>query len=241
VGDDESVTVHDATQNAAAMWTAVGRARGYELVRGHGYLLIDDERLGLRCLLLSADPGDLGTLNRRIQARAGGPVMVEDPFGTVDLTGIGLSPRQLPVMGRRAGRPEPPDLDVVRVETPERLRVAERTIVDGFPLEQFAPYRPGEAFPSAMLDETGAAFFIAERDGVPVGACLTLDDGVVCGFYWVTTRPAFRSTGVGRALMNGALAHVPPRPVTLTASRAGRPLYESMAFDHLGSSTWWSR
>jgi len=235
------VTVHDATQNAAAMWTAVGRARGYELVNGDGYLLIDDERLGLRCLLLSATPGDLSVPTSHVLARAGGPVTVEDPFGGVDLASIGLHARQLPVMGRPSGPAEPAGLDVVRVVTPEQLRVAERIIVDGFPLEQFAPYREGEAFPSSMLQQAGVAFFIAEQEGEPVGACLTLDDGVVCGFYWVTTAPEHRSTGVGRALMNGALAQLPPRPITLTASRAGRPLYESMAFTHLGTSTWWSR
>lgn len=242
LGDDGRVTVHLATQNAAEMWTAVAHARGYALVRHAGYLLIDDSRLGLRCLVLSATPGDTTEVVDRIRGRTGGPILVEDPFGAVDLTPMGLNPRQLPVMMRPpTKRPgDRPGIDIVRVRAAAQLDTAERVIVDGFPLEAFAPHQPGEAFPAQMLDCDGVDFFVAERDGVPVGACLTVDDGDVCGFYWVTTLAEHRSTGVGRALMYGALAQLPPRPVTLTASRAGRPLYESMGFDTLALSTWWS-
>jgi hypothetical protein len=34
--------------------------------------------------------------------------------------------------------------------------------------------------------------------------------------------------------------HLAGLPVTLTASRAGRPLYESLGFTAAAPSTWWS-
>ena len=41
-------------------------------------------------------------------------------------------------------------------------------------------------------------------------------------------------------MMLGSLAHLVDLPVTLTASRLGRPLYESLGFTTAAESTWWS-
>jgi hypothetical protein len=45
---------------------------------------------------------------------------------------------------------------------------------------------------------------------------------------------------VGRAVMVGSLADLVDVPVTLTASRLGRPLYESLGFAAASPATWWS-
>lgn len=58
--------------------------------------------------------------------------------------------------------------------------------------------------------------------------------------YWVGTAEAFRSRGVGRAVMLGSLAPLSHLPFTLTASKLGRPLYESLGFTEASPSTWWS-
>jgi GNAT superfamily N-acetyltransferase len=142
-------------------------------------------------------------------------------------------------MIRYPGEPvAPPAIDVRRVETPAQLRIAERIVVDGFALERFQPYEPGVAFPDPLLGLV--ELFVADLDGEPAGACLTVPEDDVAGVYWVTTMPRFRSRGLGRALMHAVLRRYDDRPVTLAASRLGRPLYESLGFDDLGDAWWWT-
>jgi ribosomal protein S18 acetylase RimI-like enzyme len=113
-------------------------------------------------------------------------------------------------------------------------------VIAGFELTRFEPYRGGEMFPMALIEQPGVEVFIARLDGEVAGACVTV---VAQGFgshYWVGTPPAFRSRGVGRAVMLGSLAPLVDLPVTLTASRLGRPLYESLGFTAAAPATWWS-
>ncbi len=245
-----------AAANAAAMWNAVAMSRGYVVERGDGFFdLRDRARLGRRILTTSPD-ADREAIGQRVD-RWTGRVVVEDAFsriGVSDLPGAAsgrLASRQLPVMVRSGGPnlptpnlPTPdlptPDLPVRPAGSATDLLLAERTIVTGFPLEPFLPYQPGSMFGRGLLDHAGVRFFLAGRDGVPAGACLAVDDGEAVGFYWVTTMPEHRSNGVGRSLMYGAIAALPDRPITLTASSAGRPLYESMGFTVAGTATWWS-
>jgi len=231
-----------AADNAATMWLKLGAARGYEPVHGDGFIAVSGaDRQGRRIMTL-AERSDLGAIRDLVHS-APGRVVVEDPFGTVPVADITdrLSVRQMPVMARH-GKPAlaAPSMPVRRASGSADLRTAERLITTGFALENFLPWRPGEAFPDALADDPAVAFFIAERDGDPAGACLTVTDDAATGFYWVTTMPEHRSRGVGRALMHGAIAELRPDVVTLVASIAGRPLYESMDFDLLGVSSWWS-
>ncbi|CAL9521063.1 hypothetical protein SUDANB95_03803 [Actinosynnema sp. ALI-1.44] len=123
------------------------------------------------------------------------------------------------------------------VGTVEQVAVFDRVVLDGFPLPAFAP---GEAFPPALLDRPEARMRLAERDGEVAGACLSIADGQATGSYWVTTLPEHRSRGVGRALVNAALDGCDV-PVTLTATKAGRPLYDSLGFDVVARAGWWSK
>ncbi|GAA3837033.1 GNAT family N-acetyltransferase [Streptomyces chiangmaiensis] len=80
--------------------------------------------------------------------------------------------------------------------------------------------------------------FIAVLNGKPVGACVTVIDNGSGSRYWVGTSPEHRSRGVGRAIMLGSLAPMAELPVTLTASRLGRPLYQSLGYTAVTTSTW---
>jgi GNAT superfamily N-acetyltransferase len=236
-----------ATDNAVAMWLALAAARGYEQERGDGFVCVTgSDRVGRRILTVNSTP-DVSAIADRV-AGATGRLVVEDSYGELDVPALttGLSSRQMPVMVRHAKHALPAaSMPVRRVRTEPDLRLAERLIVTGFTLDAFEPYQPGLAFPTALLDNSAVAFFVADRDGAEpgtdaAGACLTVTESGVTGFYWVTTMPDHRSRGVGRALMNGAITDLGAETVTLTASKAGRPLYESMAFDIAGWSTWWS-
>jgi GNAT superfamily N-acetyltransferase len=229
-------------RNSAAFWAATGRARGHEVIRRAGFLAVaGDERAGLRILIhepgLAAD--ELAEI-ADLASRAAGPVDAEDPFSSTDLSHLGMRSWQMPVMLRQPGPVAEPAMRVVRVRNEEDLRAAERAVIAGFELTRFEPYRGGEMFPMALLEQPGVDVFVAHLDGEVAGACVTVVANGFGSHYWVGTLPAFRSRGVGRAVMLGSLAHLADLPVTLTASRLGRPLYESLGFTAAGPSTWWS-
>lgn len=233
-----------AVRNSAAFWTSLAQTRGHQLIRRPGFLAVDGEgRAPLRVLLLSPDPtaDEVAEFTALARPRPAGQVVVEDPYGSLDLTGLGLTSDQLPVMIREAGMDTAaPTLEVTRVERAEQLETAEHIVVHAFPLPAFQPYRPREVFPESLLKYDGVELFLVEREGVTAGTCYTIDDGTVVGLYWVTTLPEHQSRGVGRALMNAVLAHFKGQPITLTASKAGKPLYDSLGFEPVGSGTWWS-
>ncbi|MFI0445115.1 GNAT family N-acetyltransferase [Actinomadura sp. 6N118] len=229
-------------RNSAAFWVATGRARGHEVIRRRGFLAVaGDERAGLRVLIQEPGLGaDEVAEITALASRAAGPVDAEDPFSSTDLSHLGMRSWQMPVMLRLPGPVAEPAMEVIRVRGEEDLRAAERAVIAGFELARFAPYRAGEMFPVALLEQPGVEVFVARLEGEVAGACVTV---VVNGFgshYWVGTPAAFRSRGVGRAVMLGSLAHLVDVPVTLTASRLARPLYESLGFIAATPSTWWS-
>ncbi|GAA0921214.1 GNAT family N-acetyltransferase [Virgisporangium aurantiacum] len=209
------------------------------MIRRPGFLAVaGDERAGLRVLIQEAgvDTDEITDLAKQ----AAGPVDIEDPFSSTDLSHLGLRNWQMPVMLRQAGPAPEPDMDVVRVRDEEHLEAAERAVIAGFELTRFEPHRAGEMFPMALLDEPGVDVYVARIDGEVAGACVTVVDNGLGSHYWVGTPAEFRSRGVGRAVMLGSLADLVDVPVTLTASRLGRPLYESLGFVAASPATWWS-
>ncbi|MEV4431336.1 GNAT family N-acetyltransferase [Streptomyces sp. NPDC049602] len=228
-------------RNSAALWIATGRSRGHEVIRRRGFVAVDGgERAGLRILIQESDldPGELAELSE-LARRAAGPVNAEDPFSSTDLGHLGMRSWQMPVMLRLPGPVGEPALDVFRVRRPEDLQAAEQIVIEGFELDGFTPYRPGELFPAALIEQPGVEVYVASHDGVPAGACVSVVDDGIGSHYWVGTSSAFRSRGVGRAVMLGSLAHLADLPLTLTASKLGRPLYESLGYTVAAPSTWW--
>ncbi|MEU8634615.1 GNAT family N-acetyltransferase [Amycolatopsis sp. NPDC048633] len=226
-----------ASENAVAMWTALARARGDHVREHPAFTAIDGRRFRIMVRTDAPSGTDVGELTEVADEmrRNGRTVVVEDPFRVLDLRGIGMTARQLPVMAREpADVPDEPS--VARIHTPADLRKAEDIIVHGFPLEEYQPLEAGTVFPAEVRNQ---AFFLKDglKDGE--GACLTMADEEVGGVYWVTTKPEHRSKGVGRALMHAVLRHFDDRPVTLTASRSGKALYDKLGFTTLGDADWW--
>ncbi|MFC4020796.1 GNAT family N-acetyltransferase [Micromonospora sp. GCM10011542] len=229
-------------RNSAAFWAATGHARGHRVIRRRGFVaVVGDERAGLRVLIQKpdlwreevAEISDLAT-------RAAGPVDAEDPFSSTDLSHLRMRNWQMPIMLRQPGAVAEPAMNVLRAPSESDLRAAERAVIAAFALARFEPYQGGEMFPIALIHQPGVDVFIASLDGEIAGVCVTVVDGGFGSHYWVGTSPAFRSRGVGRAVMLGSLAPMAGLPVTLTASRLGRPLYESLGFAATTASTWWS-
>jgi GNAT superfamily N-acetyltransferase len=230
-----------AASNAAAWWTELALARGHALIRGRGYFWVPGSmRAGLRIMVLSPDVDQAEVAWLAGSWPADSKLTVEDPFNVLDLSGVGLRPKSLPVMLREPGPlTGEPRVPATRVTSEDEVGLAERVIVDGFPLGRFLPYRQGECLPYRLAERGGTAFYLARRDGEPAGACATFFDGTVGGVYWVGTLPEHRSQGVGRAIMTSALRELGDVPATLTATATGKPLYESLGFRTVSESTWW--
>ena len=227
--------LRQASDNAVAMWSTLARARGDAVVDHSAFTVIDGRRF--RIMLRTATPGETDKAELTELARAkknqGRTVVVEDPFRVLDLSD-GMTAGQLPVMVREpAPAPDPGQVEPRR--NPRRAgegrrRHRARLSAGGVPAA-----RTGTVFPPRLLTQAGPAFF-TKGDA---GACLTMAHGGVGGAYWVTTLPEHRSRGVGRALTHAVLRHFEDLPVTLSASRAGRPLYEKLGFVNLGDANWW--
>ncbi|WP_052707688.1 GNAT family N-acetyltransferase [Streptomyces rubellomurinus] len=132
-------------------------------------------------------------------------------------------------------------LTVVEALDADTFAQVERVIVDGFPLPARQPWVRGDALPWRLLAEPGCRGWLGSIDGDPVGACLTYDDGLMTGVYWVATLPGRRGQGVGAAVTRAALAHAhPDRPATLVASTLGEPVYRKLGFTESARTCRWS-
>ncbi|MFG2918983.1 GNAT family N-acetyltransferase [Kitasatospora sp. NPDC048298] len=182
---------------------------------------------------------------------------VEDPYGGLDLSGLGAT--RMPIMPVMVRDPGPVEgettalpvvseahgggvLTVDEARDGDSFAMVERTIVEGFPLPARQPWARGEALPERLLDVPGWRGWLGRVDGAVAGTCLTYDDGRATGVYWVATLPDRRGRGAARAVLRTALAHAhPDRPATLVATSLGEPLYRKLGFVEVARTCWWTR
>lgn len=103
----------------------------------------------------------------------------------------------------------------------------------GLRLKQQAGWNQLEADWRRALELEPEGCFVAELDALPVGTVATAVFGDVAWIALVLVDEAARGQGVGRALMQHALAYLDGRGVSairLDATPLGRPLYESLGF-----------
>lgn len=84
-----------------------------------------------------------------------------------------------------------------------------------------------------FLDMQPDGCFLAELDGVPVGTTVTCTFGPVAWIAMVLVDTEVRGKGIGKALMQHALAFLDRqgvRTVRLDATPLGQPLYEKLGF-----------
>ncbi len=221
--------------NAARMWAAlVPDARVT-----HGCLRAD-RPAGTRVIPLdaSAVAGALDGVSPTTAA------VVEDAFGGAPPNAPVSRTMRMPVMVRPAATLRvalAPSVQVAQVRDAEEMAVAERVMVDGFPLPAFQPFVAGRALPPRMLALPEWRVWLAYHHRRPAAAVYTYDDGTAVGVYWMATAPEHRSAGLGRAIMTTAIAAYPSKVFTLVATDAGRPLYESLGFRAVATATWYVR
>ncbi|AEV85371.1 hypothetical protein ACWT_4351 [Actinoplanes sp. SE50] len=228
--------VHVHVSNAAAMWRVLVPG-----ARELGDHLRADRAPATRLLVTRPLPA-AAVAALLATVPDGRPVTVEDTFGAEPAEAAGATVRRMPVMNRPAGPPDPrnaPDVRVTPVTAADELAVAERIMVESFPMSEFLPLVRGAALPERLLTAPGWQVWLAYLGDRPAAAAYTFDDGVAAGVYWLATLPGFRSRGLARALLATAIAAYPTRVFTLVATAAGIPLYESLGFRTVGTTIWY--
>ena len=251
----DKAVLESSVANAEALWRAFAAARGHEIIDEPAWLAVDaaDGIGGTRVILRTPVAGvaQRASLDRLVEGSSR-PVVVEDPFATIDLRAHGLAPRALSVMGagpltREAVPPdatpteERPGITVRRVDGDEGLLLeADRIVVEGFPLTSYHPYQPGSLLPAGLLKMPDISVFVADLGGRPSGTCMTVKDtNGVGGVYWVAVLPDHRRLGMGRALMLAAMRELAGLPMVLCATSQGAPLYRKLGFETALESTYW--
>jgi hypothetical protein len=174
-----------------------------------------------------------------------GEVLLVSAWPTGDLRPYGWSlmghpPIHLMPQGVSA-RSAPPDLRIVRVDSPELLHIWEQTVSRGYPLEGLEDAPAGTlAAPSLLADPHYGAWvgFVENR---PVVASAAWAAHGVVNVTLVATVPDARRKGYGEALTWSASHLDPTLPAMLLSSDDGRPVYERMGYLPLQRMTLWFR
>jgi GNAT superfamily N-acetyltransferase len=172
------------------------------------------------------------------------PYLLVSAWPTPDLRphGLGLVGHP-PLMVRLPGPgPDaaPPGVDVCEVHDADELAVAERVLVEGYPLPELEPLTPGDLLDPALLRAT-TRVWIARSDGEPAAVAAAHQHGGVTLVEFVATLPAARGRGAGAAVTWAATLADPARPAVLIASDDGRPVYERMGYVAVERWTVWLR
>lgn len=174
----------------------------------------------------------------------GSPYFLVSPWQSVDLAAHGLTLLgHPPLMVRFPApheRPAPPGVDVVEVQDAAELAVAERVLVEGYPMPDLEPLTAGDLFGPEILGPA-TRVWLARVDGVPAAVAAAHLHGGVTLVEYVATLPVARGRGAGSAVTWAATLADPSHPALLIASDDGRPVYEAMGYVAVERWTAWLR
>jgi GNAT superfamily N-acetyltransferase len=138
---------------------------------------------------------------------------------------------QMPMMEREAGEVRPSSKFHVRRAGSDEAGTANRLAAAAFALDEAACNlaMAAGAFETAEVD-----LWLAEDQSHPVGCGIFIRSGEHAGIYTMATHPDQQRRGVGRAVLETAMAHYQDRGVkrfTLGATEKGYPLYSHVGFE----------
>lgn len=137
---------------------------------------------------------------------------------------------QLPFMERIAAPLEPEPTVDVRLATPADMERVAELAAQAFGLDATATRA---VLPAALLDPGQLDVWVASEDGLQIGAGTFVRTGDHVGIYVMATPQAWQRRGVGRSILETAMAHYQQAGVTrftLGATEQGYPLYERTGF-----------
>ena len=186
-------------------------------------------------VVLLRPPTDVGTLLSEVAELipSGSPYYLLSRWQGPDLTPHGLVLLGFPPLMVRFPSPhEVParqGVEVLDVHDARELAIAERLLVEGYPMPDLEPLSPGDLLGPAILSPA-TRVWLARVDGEAAAvAAAHLHAGGTLVEY-VATLPAARGRGAGCAVTWAATLADPARPAMLVASDDGRPVYESMGY-----------
>lgn len=132
-------------------------------------------------------------------------------------------------------RPDAEGVEVREVSDPEGLAVAERVLVEGYPMPGTAP---GTVLAAGLLGSS-TRIWVGYVDGEPVSVAAAHQAGGATLVEYVAALLAARGRGAGAAVTWAATLADPEAPAVLVASDDGRPTYERMGYVAVERWTAW--
>lgn len=174
----------------------------------------------------------------------GVPYFLVSAFPTPDLSAHGLVLIGHPPLMVRfpGGEPPPPRAGVTVREVTDAasLAVAERVLVEGYPMPELLPFTPGQVLARPILDGP-TRVWTAYVDGEPAAVAAAHLAGDAVLVEYVAALDNARGKGAGAAATWAATLCEPALPAILIASDDGRPLYERMGYVAIERWTVWLR
>jgi hypothetical protein len=186
-------------------------------------------------VVLLRPPTDTGRLVGEVGdlVPATSPYFLISPWQEPDFTPDGLVRLGYPPLMIRLPAPhEVPSRDgaeVVEVHDAAELAVAERVLVDGYPMPDAVPLSPGDVLNASILDAT-TRVWLGYVDGEPAAVAAAHLHGGATLVEYVAALPVARGRGAGSAVTWAATLADPSQPAMLIASDDGRPVYETMGY-----------
>jgi hypothetical protein len=168
-----------------------------------------------------------------------------DSWQTIDLEPLGFydwrhEPWFLCTSSEPSVSETPPELEIVRVATPQEVEELEAVSVRGFGNEDDT-IEPGAFHPPTILENPRMVLWLGRVEGKPVGAAMSYRTNEAVGIFGVTTIASARRRGYGGALTRAAMLADIGLPAVLAPSEEGASLYRKLGFERVGELRIWSR
>ena len=220
--------------------------KGLVRVDEHGWLGLSGEEgtadLNMAFIARTAPPTLVDDYAKAIADRGLNAILIvdEDAQPLIDhAAGLGLNAvGNVPVMAwENRPAPTPSDRYGLRMATPDEMPLVAHLVAQAFALDEDTINR---VLPPQAADLDGMQFWLAFDGDEPVGTGTFVRSGDHCGIYNMGTPSSGQRRGVGRAVIEGAMAHNLADGVTgftLEATEAGFHLYEQVGFETVAAPT----
>lgn len=172
------------------------------------------------------------------------PYFLINAWATADLSAHGLVLLGYPPLMVRFPGPRRsdhvPGVDVQEVHDADGLAVAERVLVEGYPMPELEPLQPGDLLGPDLLGGP-TRVWLAWVEGSPVAVAAAHTHGGITLVEYVAALPAARGRGAGSAVTWAATLAEPELPSVLIASDDGRPVYERLGYRAIERWSAWLR
>jgi hypothetical protein len=173
-----------------------------------------------------------------------GPVHLLSPWLTPDLSGHGWQLQgHPPLLVRQPGGrvPAAADADIVEVTDQRRLDDWARVAVDGFPLPDAQPFRPGALLGPGVLTDPRWRLWVAYVDGSPASIGTSFVSHGLAQLALGVTLPQARGHGLWYGLVRRRLLAAPHLLAGGLFSDDSRPGIERLGFLPITRFTLWRR